>query len=86
MKETLAKGAKGYFTMMMKASVHVPKQGHGYPAYNHEYWELLEFYDDDEVVAFIKKNHETLKNKEYHIIYCAPVKVKIETGVTVTIE
>jgi hypothetical protein len=81
MKETKASGKSGYFAVMVASSVHVPKQGHGYPAYNHEYWDILEFDSKEQVQAWIKKNHET---KNFHVIYCSPVPYKVEVGVTVS--
>lgn len=71
-----------FYAVFIKSSVHIPgdersrtNPGHGYPAYDHTYTEIVEFRTMQELKEWIVRNNG---RQEFRAVRCSPLTVSLK--------
>lgn len=82
-----------FYAVFVKSRYHVPgdersrtNPGHGYPAHDVEYTEVIEFQSLELLRDWVLKNdhHASYSKKQYRAVKCTPLSVVTAIEVTVT--
>ena len=68
------------FGIFVTRKQHIPTQGHGYPAYDLEYRDLIEFPSEVGIIAWVQHNDESSRPKKYQIIKFETLSIEKSTS------